>query len=457
MLRTATLAACLLALLVQNPPTAARASAGRPLERLRAYLKLDTSNPPGNEHVAAAFLRELLHKEGVPTRLLVSPGGRPSLYARLESGFPERGALVLLHHMDVVPPGPGWSSDAFAAEERDGRLWGRGAVDVKSLGIAHLEAFLELRRSGAELSRDVAFLAVADEETGGSEGTGWLLEEHLELLSPIAAVLGEGGNNRVFREHLAWWGIEIAQKRPLWLKVTAEGRGGHGSSLNLHSAPHRLVRALARLAERPPAFRVSPVVRRYFESVVALHGPAFAEMVERLDEIVASPEPARELLPGLPNYLLDSIQINSLAAGGRINVTPSRAEALIDIRLLPDTDADLFLAGIEEILGPEVAVEVILRAPEAPPSPTDSEIYRCFESFLGRQAPVIPTFIAGVTDSRYFRERSIPAYGFSPFLLEGSDMRGIHGPNEKISIRAFEQGVRTTVDLVRNCSTLPTG
>ncbi len=455
MLRSAALAACLLALLVQTPPTAAREAAGEPLERLRAYLKLDTSNPPGREELAASFLRDLLHAEGIRTRLLVSPAGRPSLYARLESRFPDRGALILLHHMDVVPPGPGWSSDAFAAEERDGRLWGRGAVDVKSLGIAHLEAFLELARGGAELTRDVVFLAVADEEAGGAEGTAWLLAEHPQLFSGTAAVLGEGGNNRAFQARLAWWGIEVAQKRPLWLKVTAEGRGGHGSSLNLHSAPHRLVRALGRLAERPPAFRVSPVVRSYFESVAAHQGPAFAKMVERLDEITASAEPARELLPGLPNYLVDSIQINALTAGGRINVTPSRAEALVDVRLLPDTDADLFLAELEELLGPDVAVTVLLSAPETAPSPTDSEIYRCLERFLGREAPVVPTFIAGVTDARYFRERSIPAYGFSPFVLDGADMRGIHGPNEKISIRAFQEGVETTVALVRACTTDP--
>ncbi len=453
MLRTASLAACLLVLLVQTAPTAARGRASEARDLLRAYLELDTSNPPGNENLAARFLRRTLNDAGVPTRLLVSPGGRPSLYARLTSEHPDRGALVLLHHMDVVPPGPGWTSDAFAAEVRDGRLWGRGAVDVKSLGIAHLEAFLELHRGRATLTRDVIFLAVADEEAGGIEGTGWLLAEHGELFERVAAVLGEGGSNRVYRERLAWWGIEVAQKRPLWLRVSAEGRGGHGSSMNLHTAPHRLVRALGRLAERRPSFRVSPDVRRYFESVAALQGSTFQELVDRLDEIVASPEPERELLPGLPNYLVDSVQINTLVSGDRVNVTPSRAEALVDIRLLPDTDADRFLGEVKEILGPDVTVEVLLRAPEAPASPTDTEIYGCFESFLSQRAPVVPTFIAGVTDSRYFRERSIPAYGFSPFILDGPDMRGIHGPDEKISLSAFDDGVRTTVDLVRACTT----
>ncbi len=452
--RTALLVACLLlAAPLQAPPADALPASQAPLDRLREYLAIDTTNPPGNEHHAARFLRDALHREGISTRLLMSPNGRPNLYARLESADSELGALVLVHHMDVVPAGPGWESDPFEPVEREGRLFGRGAVDVKSLGIAHLEAFLELHRSDVALVRDVVFLAVADEETGGAEGAGFLLERYPELFDSAAAVLGEGGNNRVYQQSLVWWGIEVAQKRPLWLKVRATGRGGHGSTLNLHTAPHRLVRALGRLADRAPVFRVSPPVRTYFESVAQHQGPGFREFVGRLDEIVASDEPGKQLLPGLPNYLVDSIQINRLSAGERVNVTPETAEALVDVRLLPDTDADAFLLEIEELLGDEVEVEVLLRAPAAAPAPTDTELFRCFERFLERRGPVVPTFIAGVTDSRYFRERSIPAYGFSPFVLDGTDLRGIHGPNEKIPIDAFVAGVRTTVDLVRACAT----
>jgi acetylornithine deacetylase/succinyl-diaminopimelate desuccinylase-like protein len=450
--RSVPLAACLLTLLLQTTPAASSQTGETPLDWLRSYLKIDTTNPPGSEHEAARFLRDILHREGVATKLLVSGNGRPNLYARLASEYPDRGALVLLHHMDVVPAGEGWESDPFGAEERGGRLWGRGAVDVKSLGIAHLNAFLELERSQVKLSRDVVFLAVADEEAGGAEGTRWLLARHPELFTSVSAVLGEGGSNRALQGHLLWWGIETSQKRPLWMKVTARGRGGHGSSLNLHSAPHRLVKALGRLAERPLVFRVSPPVRTYFERAAEVHGGGFAQMVEDLDYIVSLKNPGTRLLPGIPNYLVDSIQINSVSAGDRVNVTPSEAEALIDARLLPDTDTDALLAEIEEILGDDVDVEVLLRAPQSAPSPTETELFRCFESVLGERAPVVPTFIAGVTDSRYFREAEIPAYGFSPFVLEGADLRGIHGPNEKISIEAFDDGVRTTSKLVRACA-----
>lgn len=139
---------------------------------LQHYLQIDTTNPPGNEEQAAHFLSRILHQEGIATQLIYGPHGRPSLYARLEADNPTEGALVLLHHMDVVPAGEGWSGDPFSGALANGLIWGRGAIDDKSLGVAHLAAFIELGRRRVPLSRDVVFLAVPDEETGGTLGTG---------------------------------------------------------------------------------------------------------------------------------------------------------------------------------------------------------------------------------------------------------------------------------------------
>lgn len=188
---------------------------------LQAYLRLETVNPPGNEGLAVDFLAGLLHREGIETLRLISPEGRPSLYARVKSGRPDADALVLMHHMDVVPAGPGWSVDPFGGEVRDDRLWGRGALDIKSLGLAQLEAFVDLHRrmkAGEELVRDVVYLAVADEERGGGQGTRFVLERHGDLLGPIYAVINEGGSNRTVNGRSLWTGIEISQKRPLWLR-----------------------------------------------------------------------------------------------------------------------------------------------------------------------------------------------------------------------------------------------
>ncbi len=182
----------------------------------------------------------------------MTPKGRVNLYARLSAAAPVGGPLVLLHHMDVVPPGDGWTRLPFAAEIDDGRIWGRGAIDAKSLGISHLAAMVALQRERTALERDVIFLAVADEETGGAEGTQWLLKEHADLFAEAAFVLNEGGSNRVAGDRLFWWGIEVAQKRPLWLRVTTQGRGGHGSTYNPGSATHQLVASLSKLFDDAP-------------------------------------------------------------------------------------------------------------------------------------------------------------------------------------------------------------
>ncbi len=429
-----------------------RAEAPEALAWLSGYLKIDTTNPPGREEVAARLLREILHREGISTRLLVSPLGRTNLYARLEPAVLGKGALVLTHHMDVVPPGPGWTVEPFAALESKGWIWGRGALDVKSLGVAQLAAFIDLHRRGGPLERPVVFLAVADEESGGAEGTRWLLESHPDLFTDAAAVLGEGGANRVVSGVQLWWGIETAQKRPLWLRASVQGRGGHGSMLNPASAPHQLTLALARLIQRPRDFRVTPEVRRYLEAAAPQQSLVFQDMVDHLDEIVADEVPERRLFPGIANYLLDTIQVNVLETGERINVVPEEASAMIDIRLLPDTDERAMLEEVRALLGPRIEVETLLNASRSAPSTVDNEIYACLEQVLAPTAPVIPAFIAGVTDSRYYRERGIPAYGFSPFSLGGDATRGIHSADERISKASFSAGVKLYSDLVRRCT-----
>ncbi len=428
-----------------SEPTAEQATAW-----LQRYIETDSSTLEGARK-SGTFLRGLLHQAGVATKWIVSPTGQPFLYARTEAAGPETQALMLLHHLDAVPAGSGWSHSPFGAEIEDGVLYGRGAIDDKSLGIAHLVAFLRHRRA-ENPARAVVFLAVGGEETGGTEGTGWLVENHPELFDDVSAVLTEGGSNRVYGEHLAWWGIEVAQKRPLWMTATATGRPGHGSSLNLHSAPHRLLRGLAAVVDRPLDFRLTPEARLFLESLAPLESQAFRAVIGELDTILQEPEPVLRLLPGLPNYLLDSVQVNVLEAGQDLNVTPAAATARIDARLLPDTDEEAFLAELQALAGPDVKLEVLLTAPQSPPSPTDHPIYACLERQLGRRAPVVPAFITAITDARYLRQRGLPAYGFSPFTLGSQALRGIHSNDEHIPLDAFVEGVETMWEVVRQCA-----
>lgn len=424
-----------------QPPRSADGT--EPVRWLREYLQIDTTNPPGNEREAAEYLAGILETEGIPYRLLTSPDGRTSLYARLASPASGGAAVALVHHLDVVPAEGGWSQEPFSGRPLDGSLWGRGAIDVKSLGIAQLAALIACHRSGAALSHDVIYLAAADEERGGGEGTGWLVAEHGDLFSGLVGVLGEGGSNRAVAGRVLWWGIEVTQKRPLWLRVTAHGRGGHGSGFKPASATHQLVRALARLVDRPLRFRVCEATRSYMTALATVEGGRTAELAGRLDEVVRGEDPASEMGPGLPAYFVDTVQVTAIDNGRGPNVVAAEASAYVDIRLLPDTDADRFLEEVREALGPGIEVEVLLSSPEAPPSPVGDPLYRALEDVLSVRAPVLPILISGTTDSRYFRERGVPAYGFSPFGLEPPELLGIHARDERIPEDVFLRGVET--------------
>jgi acetylornithine deacetylase/succinyl-diaminopimelate desuccinylase-like protein len=416
-----------------------------PARWLQQYLRIDTTNPPGREHLAASFLAGILHREGIATRLLVSPQGRTSLWARLSSPASQKNgghAILLLHHTDVVPAGPGWTVKPFAGEIRDGRLWGRGAVDDKSLGIAQLAAFVDLKRRGVPLERDVIYLAVADEENGGGQGVGWMVARHPELFRGVEGVVGEGGRSQLSGDgRILWWGIEVAQKRPLWLRVTTSGRGGHGSGLNPESANHQLVLALSRLLQRPLRWRVTPPARAYAHAIAPLHDGHWRRVFSRIDTVVAPTGPKEFLLPGLANLFVDSVQVTVLDGGTKVNVIPEKARALLDVRLLPDTDSAAFLAEIRKTLGDDCDVEVLVTSPPAKPSPASGPVWAALSRALGASGPVVPTFVPGFTDSRFFRERGIPAYGVTPFALAGEDLRGIHNPDERIPLAELDRGV----------------
>ncbi len=408
---------------------------------LQDYLRIDTTNPPGREHLAASHLAAILKREGIPVHIARTSNGRANLWARLSSPRSNGRAVVLLHHMDVVSPGPGWTVPPFSGDIRDGRLWGRGAMDDKSLGIAQLAAFIDLKRRRVPIERDVIYLAVADEENGGIEGTAWLLKNRPEMFEGAEAVIGEGGRSQTSNGRLLWWGIEVAQKRPLWLEVTASGRGGHASGLNPDSATHQLIAGLGRVLQRPALWRVTPASRQYAHAIAPLHNDYWKRILSGIDGIVKPEGPTEFLLPGMANLFLDTVQVTVLKGGERINVIPGQASALIDIRLLPDTDSKAFLAGIEASLGKGFEVKVLVTSPPVAPSPAAGRLYGAFQSVLARDAPVVPTFVSGFTDSRYFRERGIPAYGVTPFAVGGDDLKGIHGPDERIPLAELDLGV----------------
>ncbi len=435
----------LVALLLAGAGSAADSVAPAPWPQqvvrwLQEYLQINTTNPPGNEREAALYLAGILESAGIPSQLLTSPEGRTSLYARWAAPGSNGRALALVHHLDVVPAEGAWQEPPFSGRWRGDVIWGRGALDVKSLGIAQLAAMISLHREGVALARDLIYLAVADEEAGGKQGAAWLLAAHPELFTGLEAVLNEGGNNRALGGRLIYWGVEVTQKRPLWLRVQAQGRGGHGSQLNPSSAAHQLIRGLARLVERPPRYRVTAAARQYLEALERVEGRPNG-LSRRLDAVIRESGPTEPLPPGLPGLFLDTVQVTTLQASRGPNIITDEAAAGIDIRLLPDTDGEAFLRAVREALGPELAVEVVLESPVVAASPTDHPLFLTLERVLAVRAPVIPVFVAGTTDSRYFRAHGIPAYGFSPFGIDALDLGGIHAKDERMSATELTRGV----------------
>ncbi len=231
---------------------------------LQEYVRIDTSNPPGDTRQAAAFLAAIFEREGIPVTRYESAPGKAIVYARLKATVtpPAGKAILLLHHMDVVPADrTQWKTDPFAPTIQGNELWGRGSMDMKGQGVAHLMAFLRLKRERVPLARDVILLAEPDEEVGGALGARWMLAHHFAELDP-EYVIDEGGfgSRDLFTPGKLVYGISVAEKKIVWLKLRAEGVAGHGSQPNDQNPNDRLVKALARLLNEPSV--PSDVARR---------------------------------------------------------------------------------------------------------------------------------------------------------------------------------------------------
>jgi acetylornithine deacetylase/succinyl-diaminopimelate desuccinylase-like protein len=414
-------------------------------DALVQYLRIDTSNPPGNETAGAAFLQQLLSKDGIPSQLVGSDPKRRSLYARLTSGTNEK-ALLLLHHIDVVPVVPAeWTKPAFTGLRAGGYLWGRGALDIKSLGIAELMAFINLKRRGLALKRDVVFLAVADEELGGGHGIGELLATRPELFANVGYVLNEGGANETVVDAVTQWGIEVQQKVPLWLRLTATGAAGHAAGVPADGgAPAKLVRALGSIDRLATPYRLTPPVLRFFRAAGAAKNDERSRLLRSITDPLDAAQVDAILPLGYRVLLHDTIAITHLQAGRSVNAVPEKAMAEIDVRLLPDADPAAMLQRIRDAAGKEVQVEVLLQGEPVPESPSDTDLYRLIERDFRavHPAPVVPFVTAGTSDSRWFRKRGIVAYGISPFKVNYYDAGTPHGPDERIRARFFSEGVR---------------
>jgi acetylornithine deacetylase/succinyl-diaminopimelate desuccinylase-like protein len=429
----------------------AAAGNGDPVEHeaeaaLVSYLRIDTSNPPGNETAGARFLQQLLAKEGIEATLVGSDPNRQSVYARLVSGSNEK-ALILLHHIDVVPANTAeWTKPPFAGVRSGGYIWGRGALDIKSLGIAELMAFVELKRRHVPLRRDVIYLAAADEELGGINGCGALLEQHPELFANAGFVLNEGGYNETIVDHVPFWGIEVQAKVPLWLRLTMKGSAGHAASPPDDGGTlAKLVRSLDAIQRIPTPYRLTPAVARAFHQAGKVRPDERGEVLRGIAEPLDVARIERVLSPGYRSLLHDTIAITRISGGSAINVLPTTASADVDIRLLPDETAAPMVARVKETLPAGGDLQVLLAGQPVPESPSDTDLFRVLAGAMTKAESgsiVAPVVGGGTSDSRYFRARGIVAYGIAPFKVNYYDADTVHANDERIRARFFSEGVR---------------
>ena len=425
-------------------PAVDDALADESVELLQEYLRVDTTNPPGNESRAVEFFARLLEMEGIPYETAESAPGRGNIWARLDGG--NEPAVLLLHHSDVVQADPAfWDVPPLSGEIVEGHVYGRGALDTKTLGILHLQAFLALHRSGRPLNRDVIFMATADEEAGGFYGVGWLVENRPEAFEGVGFVLNEGGRTLVTEAGAKQVGIEVTQKVPVWLRLVASGVPGHGSRPRAESAVTKLLEGLDRIRAHEWEPRILPVVDRYFRGISVIRGEEWAEPLLDVASSVREPGFLARLQAHdatLAALTRNTCSITRLDGSGKINVVPPTATAELDCRVLPDQHVGAFIAEIQRLAGDEIEVQTIMAFTPAI-SPTDTHLYATLEAIMRERftdAVVVPAVSSGFTDSHFLRDLGIAAYGYTPLLVPVQDQAGVHGNNERISIENVRRG-----------------
>jgi len=409
---------------------------------LRDYLRIDTSNPPGNEALATAFLARIFEAEGIPFETAESTPGRDNLIARIGPPQPN---VCLLNHTDVVPvERQFWDVDPFAGELRDGVVWGRGALDMKGMGIIELMTFLLLHRANVPLRRGIVFLAAADEEAGSQFGVSWLAEHRPEWLqSDLVINEGAYGLAGVGPDNTQLFQFAPSEKVPLWIRLATHGRPGHGSVPHGDNCADRLVVALGRIAAWKHRLRIIPLMREHADAMAAAG-------VYRKGGDAALLRIA-ETSPAVRARLTNTISLTTVNTGIKVNVIPAEAHATLDCRLLPDVDVDAFISELREIIDDERVELEILNRFQGAESTLSHEFIDAVEdvvSDLIEGAKVVPEMTPGFTDSRIYRLRGIPAYGFVPCLVAPEELAGIHGHNERISIENLRLGMQVLHQLM---------
>ena len=408
-------------------------------------LKIDTSNPPGNETQAATAIQTILEREGIGCQLFALDPARANLVARIK-GTGKKKPVLIMGHTDVVGvQREKWTVDPFGAVNKNGVIYARGARDDKPHVVAGMMILLLLKRMNIQLDRDVIFLAEAGEEGTSTYGIDYMVKEHWPEIDSEYAI-AEGGSiveENGKAHHVL---ISTTEKSPQRMRLVARGPAGHGSRPEMANAVVHLAEAVARAGNWQTPMRLGETTRTYFERLAAISPPKLAARYRDILDPARAAEADRYFRQSEPSHysiLRTSVVPTIVNIGFRSNVIPSEGEATLDVRALPDEDMTKFAAELRRVIG-DPSIEVIPpktnARPVALPSRIDTDLFRAFEK-VGRRmfnAPTLPNMMTGATDNAQLRAKGVQAYGTGPIVAgEEGPLGGAHGDDEHISVRSL--------------------
>ncbi|HWW17693.1 MAG TPA: M20/M25/M40 family metallo-hydrolase [Candidatus Saccharimonadales bacterium] len=425
---------------------------------LAQLIQINTTNPPGNEAAAAKYVAGILEKEGITPEILEVAPGRSAVVARLRSSAisdPSR-ALLLVAHMDVVGAERSrWSVDPFGAVMKDGYMYGRGALDDKSMLAANLATIIALKRASARLNRDVIFLATDDEEAGGEASIKTLIAKNWDKFAAGYA-LNEGGEVIAKNGKVQYVAVQASEKVAVNVAVIAKGPAGHASIPSKDNAVVHLAAAVAKIGAYQAPVRFTTVGRRYFEGLATVSDDEIAKWMRSLETADRGEHAQRVLSETNPEWgsmMRDTIAPTMLSGGVRPNVIPGEARAMLNIRLLPGDTIDVLVGALNKLVNdPQIRLEIQPNAGlAAPTSSLESDFYGVITKVASQDfggAPVLPYQSPWATDSSQLRLHNVQAYGLWPFPVTDEDLKRMHGDDERLSVASFNKGIAVLLHIV---------
>ncbi len=430
------------------------------MRHFQAILRLDTSNPPGNETIVVDYLKGVLDQAGIETKVFANDAKRANLVARIRGNGKKRPILIMGHTDVVTVDATKWKHPPFSATREGGYVYGRGTLDDKPSVVVGLMTMLQLKRMNVPLDRDVIFLAEASEEGTGPYGINFMVDKHWAEID-AEYCFAEGGGVVRTGGKIQYAAVATTEKISHTVRLVARGVAGHGSVPLRSNAILHLSEAIAKVGRWQTPMRLNDTTRAYFERLAKISSPADAARYQKLLQ-QKDTDAVQEYLainaPRLHSTLRTSISPNIIKGGYLRNVIPSEAEATLDIRVLPDEDVPAFLDQIRKLIN-DPAIEVAKASgaatrPGSPPSRLDTEAFQILEAAHQRiyNTVTLPTMLTGGTDMAQVRAKGVQCYGVGPLTdsEDGPKGYGAHSDQERILEESLHKFVRFHWDIVVN-------